>query len=56
MRRPDNGFAIALIVMAITFTALLAALFVHNLPNWCAHPERPGNWMVVPLCTTGEYL
>lgn len=47
--------------MTKVFFAALAAFvlyvvvgsFVFNLHgggNWCAHPERPGNWIVQPIC------
>ena len=32
------------------YVAFAAYVFKLNLPEWCAHPERPGNHLVQPLC------
>ena len=36
--------------MAVLYLALMAHLFVINLPDWCAHPERPGNHLILGFC------
>lgn len=47
----DTAFSLALAAIVLVVAILMVALFKHNLPGWCAHPERPGNWLVVPLCS-----
>lgn len=39
--------AYLLFVMAATFTYNM-----HRGGDWCAHPERSGNWIVAPFCKT----
>ena len=36
---------------AVILTSVVIALFIHNLPHWCANPSGNGNWMIVPFCT-----
>lgn len=48
----------ALFTIFAMFFALIASItYVHNLPNWCKHIDKPnsGNWMVKPMCKV-EYL
>lgn len=43
----------SLIVMAAVILAgwtFAAALFINNLPNFCANPDGGGNWVVQPFC------
>lgn len=38
------------VVLAACFGTVLTTTFNRSLPEWCAHPERPGNVYVQPLC------
>jgi len=39
-----------LVVMLIIWAIGMAGTFTYNLPNWCANPGLPGNWLIVPFC------
>lgn len=42
---------LVLVTVAALTLAFVGHVFMYNLPSWCAHPERPGNWMILPLCS-----
>jgi hypothetical protein len=41
------------IVVALLLTSQLVFMgfvFQYNLPHWCTELDRPGNWVIEPLC------
>ena len=38
------------IVLTLFISGVMAAIWINSIDTWCAHPERPGNWLVQPYC------
>ena len=47
MRNADRAVMVACV---LGFIVVMATVFNESMPEWCAHPNGSGNWVVQPLC------
>jgi hypothetical protein len=46
----DDLFKFVSAIVVGIWLGLLLFTFDYNLPDWCAHPARPGNNLIQPFC------
>lgn len=42
--------ALLAFIMVIFLAVVSAAIWINSIDIWCDNPDRPGNWIVQPLC------
>lgn len=41
---------VAALLGFVASTTLVVAALIHNIDDFCANPDAPGNWLVSPYC------